>query len=238
MKSTFKLLGIIALTALILLGMAGCGDGASSGGDGGGGGGGGSLPTAGDGSLSGGNTPSIPGGNVPGTLSTAYSGPGFMAACRITNSSPRQLLTTLFSGGITVTVVSGTSVSFTLKEPVNGVLFNWTDWPMWPPQMLSNFTVTPAAAKGFGISGFLEADNKTCKELVLVKNDGSSVDFVWADQDVDISYGPSSFEGSPIAINMALKAGWNTVISKWTSSGITIVSGPASGFHWVIRDQD
>ena len=193
---------------------------------------------AGDGSLSGGNNPAIPGGDVPGTLTTAYSGTGFEAASLIVNDNPRQLLSTLFDGGITVTVKYGSSVSFSLKEPEDSFKFNWNKWPMWPPKVLSGLSVTPSDAKGFGFSSFLETNSKTCKELGLIKDDGSNITFIWTDKDVDITLDPTNVGKQSLTINLALKAGWNTIIEEWTSSTITLVSGSASGSHWEIRDQE
>jgi hypothetical protein len=219
---------IFILVSVIIFSMAACGGSRTYIDDGLG-----ELPPAGNGSMPGGNTPTI-----YDTLNTAYSGPGFQAACLLVNNNPRQLLTTLFPGGISVTVVSSSSVSFTLKEPQAAYQFNWTDWPMWPPQMLSGLSVSPSDAKGFGMSSFLETDNKTCKELGLRKGNDSGIYLVWADKDVKVSFGPAKVGQRIVAINLDLKAGWNTVIEKWTGSRITNVSGPATGSHWAIRDQE
>ena len=233
MKRKLGLLVVLACVLTLGIVFISC---SGSGDDGGGGGGG--LPQAGNGSLSGGNTPAIPGGNVPGTLTTAYSGSGFEAASLIVNDNPRQFLSDVFDGGITVTVVSGSSVIFSLKEPEDIFKYDWTEWPMWPPEVLSDLSVTPSDAQGFGISSFLEDNTKTCKELGLIKDDGSNISFVWVDKDVTVTYGPADVEEWSLSINLVLKAGWNTIIEKWTDSEITVVSGSASGSHWAIRDQE
>jgi hypothetical protein len=220
MKNTFKVLGIIALVAVIGFSFVACGgddDGGSSGGTGGGGGGGSS------GGISGG-TVTYPDGIADADKPIDFS---FYFDGRV---SP---LSNFINDPASVTI-SGDKLTIKLGTPKDEYLAYMTKYY---PSSISNgdITATPSDTKfHFPDAYFSTVD---AKYVLLCGREGSEAVLAYADKDATIKGTHNTGKIDEIW-NVSLKKGWNYLIHSTdqatdTTTYTSSVSMP-SGFTWVV----
>jgi hypothetical protein len=235
MKNKMKLLGIIAIAALIGFSMAACDDG--------GGGGGGGTTSLGDTPVLSGKV-YLSGDNRDNPSYTAYTGGKLnVSAYGLTQKG---------------TIENG-QFSFTLGTPGTEYLWDADDVKEDYFYEYTNVTVSPSSAKFFIIPSF-SIDTTgyygLSRENVTIKGSSTSAsgtyEWVWycyADKDCTISgTGKTTTEDGDTYttknFNLALKAGWNTVYSKnqisatqakFTSTVTISLSNPGS-LKWVLEE--
>jgi len=230
MKNTFKLLGIIAIVAVIGFSFAACGgddDGGSSGGDGGGSGG-----------ISGG-TITYPDGIADANKPIDFS---FLA-------HDERPISTMINEPASVTI-SGNKLNINLGTPKDSYLRVWNNQG---PSSYDNYnvTATPADAKLFFnelFAIFSTVDQKywlVCQKGngIYNRNDGACL--VYAEKDLTIKGSYQYSKGSDVyngVYNVSLKKGWNYVIVS-NNRTERIVNYTAStklpdGFYWVVFNRE
>ena len=230
MKNTIKLIGIIALVAVIGFSMAACGDG----GDDGNGGGNGSL----------GSTLIITNAQVYSIVGydneyNEYQISEFTGTVANLNhiyDYEENSLNELIDGNPTVTLVNG-KLNVTLGTPKASSL---KDMPTLPP----GITASTSGVKIFTISGFTDGlPNVTnvFQDKYEFYEGGrltSTVEYYYSNKDVKISgtYTYTNSGGTRTGtFAMNIKAGWNSVISNTTRTGYTMKTGtPPADYKWKV----
>jgi hypothetical protein len=235
MKTTFKMLGIIALAAIIGFSFIACGDG---GGGGGGGGGGSYLGTE-------------PGEIVnDAQVYTINDDDDDFEFVKFTGTLPKYT-----GDGYTVEITDG-KLSLNLGTPYSLLTaaqfeseFSGDD-SEW-----DNVKISPASAKG-EIFGFKANDSR----YLIKMNETHSgtyasfsqtiemLAYIYVDTEVTFSgkgktsYDDDGFEDTTKNFNLTLKQGWNTIINKLSGSGNTLGGkatlemkmGNPSNLRWVL----
>jgi len=234
MKNALKMLGIIAIAAVIGFWAASCGDD-----DGGGG-----NATSGNTITSGAELvydPSI-GNTNEAKNATDFSFYFYWDDEKRTEEF--KPLSNFLDGSPSVTI-SDNKVSINLGTPKAAYLEKMVD-----DKTSEGITITPSDVKGLQMSEFYTSDRKYC--LVCMKDDDNFAMLVYVDKDVTIrgsTYlreweagdGNHGGEGE-MKYNVSLKKGWNYVIfsiNEETETGtVTSSTTQPSGFKWTVIDNN
>jgi len=226
MKNTFKVLGIIAIVAVIGFSFAACGGDDDDGSNGGGGGGSGGIS---------GGTVTYPDGIADANKPIDFSFTAYY----------EQPISTMINEPASVTI-SGNKLNINLGTPKDSYLGVWN----YNGSAYDNYdvTATPADAKLFINESFFifsTVDQKywlVCQKGNGIYNRNDGAGLVYADKDVIIKGSYQYSKGNDAVYNVSLKKGWNYVISSNNRTeritNYTASTKLPDGFYWVVFNRE